>query len=237
MVFAVLLIVPLGLILFRLFQEDANESICRRNLKETFTAMSLYLLENDDRYPPSYARDAWSEGQLSAWSTLLEKGMNRRFSFRCPSAEDEEAVPSASAAAEKGVVPTTYGMYLPRELTESSRLSSPGLSVLIAETSDLGSRGTFDPVRMNDPNGEPLPHDGFAIGWNDGNELCTLASRFVTRLAFPNGKEGPYGKQTRGRHGDGCHALFADGHVRSIKAGEAEITRLGEEPVGLWATR
>lgn len=234
---ALLLIIPLGLLGYELLQEDANESICRRNLKETFTAMGLYLLENDDKYPPVYARDAWAEGQLSAWSTLLEKGMNRRFSFRCPSAADEEVVMSVSATAENGVVPTAYGMYVPRELNESSRLSSPSLSVLFAETSDRGARETFDPVPLTGPDGEPLPHDGFAIGWDDGNDECTLASRFVTRLAFPGSKNGPYGKESRGRHGDSCHALFADGHIRSIKPQEAQVSRLGEEPVGLWAVR
>ncbi len=236
-VVALLLIVPLGFFIFRLMQRNAEAAVCKRNLKEIFTAAGLYLLENDDRYPPTYARDAWDERKVSTWATLLYRGMNRRFSFRCPTAHDEEAVRSVNSEAPGGFVPTTYGLYAPREFFESASLNSPGHAVLFGETSDNGTRDTFDPHPLVGRDALQLPHDGFAIGWSDGNEAVQPRSTHVTRLAFPDTAAGRFPKEGRARHGDEIHALFADGHVRGLKPPEARIQRIGADPSGLWAVR
>jgi prepilin-type processing-associated H-X9-DG protein len=127
-----------------------------------------------------------------------------------------------------------------------SSISDPARSVLIAETSNRGSRGTYDPHPLLGTDGKPAPYDGFVIGWDTGNSIdwynTTLSSdmpKSVTRLSFYDTASGDFHERRASRHDGGIHILFVDGHIETVPPTAAVVRYLdvGGDLTGLWSTR
>jgi hypothetical protein len=62
-------------------------------------------------------------------------------------------------------------------------------------------------------------------------------SKFVTRLAFPETKDGKFSETGKTRHDAGINVLFCSGRRSLLKPSSAEISRLGKggRATGYWA--
>jgi len=229
-------------LLYRTLKQGAEESVCTRNMKEIFTALGLYLQDNNDRFPPVFVRDAedapmLERGHPVTWVTQIHANFSRRASFRCPTAGESELAANRGNRDDIERVDSAYGFYVAREFAEQPRIAYPSEVVLVAETSNRGARRTFDPHPLLDASGSPLASDGFAIGWDTGNALPEPGSRFVTRLAFPESAGARFSEKGESRHRNGIHALTVDGSLRWIKPPAARLERIGEDVAGLWSVR
>ena len=74
------------------------------------------------------------------------------------------------------------------------------------------------------------------IGYDSGNyEFDPGLTKTVTRLAFPDTKNGKFSKLGPTRHDGGNHFLFADGHLGVLNPNAAKVRFLNDEIVGMWA--
>ncbi|MHB8637275.1 MAG: hypothetical protein ACYC96_12470 [Fimbriimonadaceae bacterium] len=214
-------------------KEGRDRYDCGQNMKAISTAMSSYLADNDDRFPPTYVPqpDAIyprvdAKGRPYTWASTLVglSGFDpTKRSFNCPSADPSETM-NAEGIADANL-PMSYGMYEAYDTADQSKVPSAGSSVLITETSNDGARNTYDPHPM--PPSMGSVHDGFLIGWSTGDFVPPPPGTAppVTRVAVPDSKGGLTralfrgGRIPQGRHDDEIYVMFVDGHYELMKVG------------------
>lgn len=242
-----ILMIPIYIVLKRQSQKAA----CSLNCKAIQGAMLLYMEVWDNQFPPAYAKGDNDEpvllnGKPFTWGTTIHEYLGKRASLQCPAADDAEVVRSYHPNDSKKDLPMTYGMYLPRSTAAISNLSDPAQSALVAETSNFGAQGTFNPKPYKRLDGTVVKADGFVIGWDTGNEVdwygTSMADAMptaVTRLAYYGTQNGQFSTDGRSRHDKGIHLLFADGHVDLLPptAAIARYMDVGGDLGGLWSTR
>ena len=233
---------------YRYMLKDSERSRCTQNIKAINEAMSLYAQEHDGRYPPVCRGDVTdqglvptlgaSTGRVYTWASDVANYMSARASFLCPSADPNEIVQVEDPRTNAATIPLSYGMYAPYSGYLTTTVENPDQTIIIAETSNLGTNQTFDPCPYLKPvpgkngfgveppcgqgSGTKLP-DAFVINWSDSNEQPTMSvfgkdgkleqmgSRTVTRLAFTGSQNGVFNKDTGSRHGAFIHGLSATG--------------------------
>jgi hypothetical protein len=209
--FAVLLaMVPM----YQVFKGKTDRATCTKNMKAIYDAMSLYAEQHDGRFPTidraeeigSFAPSLGDTGHVYTWASDIAPYMNARASFRCPAAKSDEVVWTEDPRSSTNFLPLTYGMYAAYSGFMTSLVENPAQTIIIAETSDRGAEGTFDPQ----PFGPSLP-DGFVIGWSDSNVEADKKTTAVTRLAFSQTSDGRFKADGPARHGDAIHLLTANG--------------------------
>lgn len=242
-----LILLPFLWLVFQNLKHKSEEAVCTKNMKEIFTALSFYLSDNDNRFPPAYATDGggmplMERGGANTWISLIAPGMSRRASFQCPAAAEQELTYSvggtevSEAGTKNRLIASSYGFYRLWDLQPVSYMADPSGEVIASETSNMGSEQTFDPHPFK-ADGKPLPYDGFVIGWDTGNETLDPNTRAVTRLAFPRSSGGSFRSDGVSRHTSGIKALMGDGHVTILKPNSALIQHRGADPIGLWGDR
>lgn len=229
-VFLILLIAA-GFPIFRILQKRAQRSVCATNLGAVANAISQYAVLHDDRFPPIMRTgpgnqpDLGDSGHPYTWVSDIDELMTKRASFLCPAADEKDVT---FVEGIHKLIPTTYGMYEPYGGYLRTIIPNPDQTVLISETSNLGSGSTYD----------PLPYkggaDGFVIGWNDSNDIPDDKSVAATRLAFMGTESGIFKADGEARHEDRIHALNCDGAMIFIKPVEARIKISRGLPSGLW---
>ena len=135
-------------------------------------------------------------------------------------------------------IPLTYGMYAPYGGFLRNSIENPDQTVILAETSNFGATGVFNPQPFPNLEGAKIPHDGFVIAWDDSNLEPSDKSSYVTRLAFPNTSGGVFAKDGAARHDAGLHAITASGAASPLlKPQDAKVERRfkGDLPSGMWA--
>lgn len=208
---------------YRVLVGNSERHRCISNLGAIYAAVSLYAEQHDNRFPPI----ARTEGDLVTpslsdgghpytWVSDVAPFMSARQNFLCPTAEESEMVLNESAESTTKTIPSAYGMYVPYGGGLTSLVESPDDVVLVAETSDRGARGTYDPK----PFGEDRP-DGFAIGWSSSNVDPGKTTTSVTRLAFPGAGKG---KTELARHGGFLQALSASGKLLKLFPEDASFS-------------
>lgn len=219
-----------------LAKENRDKYVCKTNMGQIFKAMGIYMEQNNDRFPPVFVVGENGEpnlfdGHPYSWMSLIHEGMGERYSFNCPSASDEETIKNLHPDADKPPFRSSYGMYTAWSTYNAPMLVNPNTAVLVAETSNNGANETFDPL--------PFSHgvDGIVMGWNDSNDKPTRESETITRLAFPDSKDGNFKRKGKGRHGDVIHVLFASGQLGTLHPDAARVQRIGTEIIGRWADR
>lgn len=229
---------PILFVVYGNLRHEAEKHTCKGNLGQIYKALSIYQIENNDRFPPTYVANekgepADFEGASISWMTVISPGLEARASFRCPTAQANEVVKNVHAAKVGETFESSYGLYRPWSAGQAPLIQRPESSVLIAETTTNGNLNTFDPNPMG-------PHDGISIDWDDQNFRSSSNSRWVTRLAFPN-TSGPNFKETgECRHRDSIFILYASGSLGKLKPNQARVSRLGSAKgarlAGLWST-
>lgn len=244
--YALLVGASIFLLLFALWyvimKGQSDKALCRRNLKDAFTAMGLYLSQNDDRYPPVYHQlpnggPLLLNGRAFTWATLIQGGMNTRRSLVCPASHEEERARNVLFEDPDATLLTAYGMYMAWSSYDQGKIDAPSRAVLLSETSNHGARDTYNPLPFADSEGAAISQDGFAIGWDRGIIEPDADAQWVTRLAFPDTAGRKFDPAGRGRHDGGLFALFADGHLGMIRPSDAKIERGTYALTGYWATR
>jgi prepilin-type processing-associated H-X9-DG protein len=236
---AALIVLILALLpIYRLWKSQAEQHICAQNLAYMFDAIGQYAVDHEDRLPPAYDTAEGIQPALdvrrrpSTWATKIDRYMDKRGNFECPTADPAENVRAQSADKVERSLVMSYGMYTAMALAQQALVARPAGTVLIAETANRGAGKTYDPH----PFGSLAP-DGFIIGWDTGNEGWTPETRTVTRLAFPGSSDGLFSAKGSSRHGKGIHFLFADGHLETLSPPAALVEHLPPRLTGLWADR
>ena len=174
------------------------------------------------------------QGRPFTWCSLLQPYMSERASFVCPSATEEEAVRGQSGTSSDTLA-STYGMYVPYGGYFKDTVTNLDKVVLIAETSNHGSRDSYNPRPFVNAAGETVTQDGFLIGFDTDNWVPNADSDSVTRLAFPGTANGKFDKEGPRRHRGGIIVLFGDGSTGKLTPDQARLNRLGSNIVGPWS--
>lgn len=220
------------------WERKSHEHLCTQNFAQISKALNIYLEANNDRFPPIFDEDlatgepALINGYPSSWMTKIYSGMERRASFKCPAAKPEELAKNLNPESVDGYFESSYGMYRPWSGFPKYLVANPDTAIIVAETSNGGSNGTFNPIPYaNAP-------DGIVIGWNDSNDQATEKTTSVTRLAFYDTKNGEFKEKGPARHEMRINVLFISGSWGRIEQTGARVQRLGEgrDLTGYWAT-
>jgi len=237
-----LILLVLAACLYPIYQygkRKSERSQCVNNTKAMSDAIGLYAKDHDDGLPPAYRSDSrglptlGGTGLAYTWASDLSGYMNPRASFRCPSASDAEVAYVEDPTSSKKKIAVTYGLYLPYGGVKMFNIENPDGTVLITETSNRGSNGSFDPKPLQDANGTPVD-DAFVVAWNDSNDRPSSSSKLVTRLAFTETKDGDF-KKGFARHDEGSNTLTATGAKFNMTVGQAIIRQSAKLPGGIWA--
>ena len=228
-----------GYPIYQYANEQKNKKVCSANIKAISEALTQYAQDNDDRYPFLFQADAAGNPQAAAsgapetWATAVGGRLKSLDVFRCPGAEPSEAAISASPTT--GTFPITYGLYTDHALRAVATITSPEETILVAETSDLGALGSYDPLPYGSPSA-PL-HDSFSIGWDNSNVRPNAKTRAVTRLAFRKAENGKFGDESVPRHSAGIHGITVSGNQVLMKPSESFVQWSIRNLVGRWRTQ
>lgn len=240
-----LILVVLGLFMIPIYHimlDGRNEHLCRQNLSQITKALGVYSEEHDGRYPPLFVTGSNGspymddKGRSYTWISLLQDGMNKRSSFECPAAEETEAAKNQHPSTSKETILSTYGMYSPYSAFSIAEIANPEKVIIIAETSNHGSKGSYDPSPFKTADGTVVANDGFVIAFDDSNTDITRQSKKVTRLAFPETADGNFKSQGPGRHSKGIWGLTSSGEAIQLTQESAVLDLLSPgRPQGRWA--
>lgn len=245
------IVIPVLLVIFipvyNVMKGNSEKHRCKANLGAISRAILGYMTDHDDRFPPTHAiagldgAPLVENGAVHTWVTQVHPYMGPRATFRCPAAEDAETVPTAVSVRDEATgesrtsrTDTTYGMYAPFGGFLKSLLARPDQTVLVAETSNFGSKNTHNPVPFKDDSGAPMPFDGFLIGWNTSNIWPEAGTRSVTRLSFYDSADGKFDATDSARHGTVIHFLYLDGHLEAQDATYARVKMVSGLPREQW---
>lgn len=226
--------------IYKILVRRSEKARCISNMKGIMDSINQYAIQNEDKFPPLFDTGLADEPAVQAsgapytWASDLQEYMNARVSFRCPSADPSELSRSQDVRTETGSFPLSYGMFAPMSSFNRSLVEDPDEAVLIAETSNMGSEDTYDPLPFADGSGKKVPYDGMAIGWDNDNFDGNDKTNFVTRLAFPNTSKGDFDKNGVGRHDEGTFVLSVSGHLRTIKPNLVRVNRRYGKLYGMW---
>lgn len=225
--------------IYKVLERNSQKARCAQNMAAIANGLGQYAALHDDRFPPLMRThvgdypDLGTSGMPFTWASDVQEFMNPRANFLCPSATPQDVVNTESLQGTK--LPVTYGMYAPYSTYLRSMIEDPDQTIIVAETSNFGASGTFNPKPFVDDQGNKVPFDGFAIGLDDNNWSGTEKSRYVTRLAFPDSASGKFGAKDPTRHDGGIHAITAAGSASPLlKPDSAVVIRRFDLPGGIW---
>ncbi len=238
--------------LYQIMAKTSEKARCVQNMKEIAGALNQYAAEHDDRFPPLFATGPSGAPAMGAnnlpftWVSDISGFTTERSSFFCPSAQPDEAakveritqgpVVKGETGEDRRMLSTTYGFYSPYSGYLRSIIEDPNGTIVVAETSNRGAHDTYDPLPYKNEQGEVLPFDGFAIGWDNDNFEPDALTKFVTRLAFPETSGGNFDKEGPTRHSNGINSLNASGGLIYLTPNSARVRQSGGQITGLWAT-
>jgi hypothetical protein len=239
-------VAALGVMLWPLYQYGKRQSEavrCKANMGAIFKAIELYAVEKDDRLPPITRTQAdgvtpllGPGGLPYTWASDVMQYMSARHSFTCPAATKEEITKTEHPTDAERTLDLTYGFYAPYGAALRSAIPNRSQVLLIGETSNFGSQGSFNPMPFLNPDGSKIQNDGFVIGWNDSNAAPSDQTNAVTRLAFRNTASGSFLENGPARHDAGLHFINGDGALVTLKPDVANVTLSQGFPTGAWQT-
>jgi len=242
----VILIVLTGLFwpIFQMLKANALNAECVRNLTSMKNAIGLYQTNNDGRYPPMYVEGdnrspyLFNNGVPNTWASVISPYRSSFGSFTCPEAKKEENVMVQNGESGKGDIPLSYGLYRARALQPEALITDPNSAILIAETSNYGASGSYNPLPFITTDEKDVKVDGFAIGWDNSNFAFNYQTTAVTRLAFTNVSEGKFdGDKPGTRHSKHINALLVSGQLHHLIPHDSFVDRTGNRLTGLWEAR
>lgn len=238
----VLILFVVSIPIYREFKQARDEQVCRMNINGVYKAMMQYAASNNDLLPPLYVvgengAPLLVDGKPFVWASLLGDYMNKRDSFKCPSASVDETMPANTFRRDAEPISLTYGMYVAMGAKPYQTLSQPSATALILETSNSGAERSFNPLPFKDLQGNVVPFDAFMAGYDDSNGPLTPQSKWITRLAFRGADKGYLDTRVTGRHRVGIHVVYVDGHLGKMAAPQAKVENLYPDATGMWRVR
>lgn len=228
--------------LYRVMKEESDKTGCKRNLSAISKSIQQYAEVYDGRYPPIYTpgengAPSLFEGKPVTWASVIPE-LSSGASFRCPAAEDIETVRVSGASFKRSMfqpeperldyIELTYGMFAPLGMRAVSDVAIPTDTVLLADTTNNGAKGVYNPKPFTLADGTPVETDAFSIGFNDSELSATPESTAVTRLAFFGTADGNFDKESiTSRHKGQVFAIFADGHFGVLSPDRATLSGSG----------
>lgn len=200
------IIAILAAILFPVFaqaREAARKTSCSSNLNQLGKASMMYSQDFDESLVPSYVQGfGGATGGWVGWSELVQPYTKNLGVLRCPSADLPGSWNPSGTSGDDWQF-TAYAcnqrisgdVLLGWPVANLASLNFPASTFLFFDAPRLCN----DNCRMcDDPNGWPRPWTADQPDWSD------------------TGAEGliPYAR----RHQDGANYVFADGHVKWLKA-------------------
>jgi prepilin-type N-terminal cleavage/methylation domain-containing protein/prepilin-type processing-associated H-X9-DG protein len=195
------IIAILAAILFPVFsraRENARRASCMSNLKQIGLAFIQYTQDYDQRYPlSSYPTESVS------WTVSAQPYMKSIQLFRCPSDAGSrwDTLPLASPANGDNYYTTSYiiNAWIAGESQYSNLagINSPSVFIVLSEANtDVTQRDHFHP-----------------FCWGASPEDCSAGFAATT---FDSAKNQTKELAVK-RHLDTFNALYADGHVKSVR--------------------
>ncbi len=245
----------LGAVMFpvyKLMEENGKRTLCKQNIRGMWSATQQYTETYDTRFPPLYevgydnGSPSMNDGMPVTWASVVSGYLPKKASMACPSSESSEhtkvhghIVDSSSNREEKitSHIDLTYGMYAPLATRPTSDVLQVSNTVFLAETSNHGARGSYNPVPFEDDSESILKQDGFLIGWNDSNFESSIQSEKVTRLSFYNVKDGDFSAtNVTARHKEYIYGVHVDGSLLKLYPSDARLQRSGGRITRNWLT-
>lgn len=226
---------------FKMMKVQSDETVCKRNMKSIAASIQQYAEVYDQRFPSVFqAGDGGApellKGMPIVWASVIPP-LSTGSSFACPAGDKSESVRVNGTSIKASMfekdqkklnyIDLNYGMLSSLNVRPVSDVARADETVLIAETSNFGALDSYNPLPFTRSNGEKVPMDGFAIGFDNSQYTPDERTQFVTRLAFRNTADGDFEKaSTTGRHKDASiHVIFVDGHIGRFTPDRARLTR------------
>jgi hypothetical protein len=232
---------------YKHFKKQSDWARCAANMNAVYKAINLYANDHDGLFPPLASSDPATgtpyvnRGLVNTWVTQVFPYDPRPEIYRCPSAFDDETVATEAAVPDKAGGPakrmtiySSYGIYAPYGAANTGLLDQSGQGILLAETSNDGSRGAYNPMPFKDSSGAIVPFDGFSLGFDNSNTRPDAKSRYVTRLALRDSATGNFGNATARHENQGLHGITTSGSLHNMRPGDAQLNMRGGEPTGMW---
>ena len=251
LVVLIILFIPV----YRIMKSNGDKTVAKRNLRGAWFAMGIYSEGYDQRYPALF-----QEGENGApylendmpvvWASQLSGLLPSGVDLKDSAADDSEVcrvngtvldTKSGPGKTEVDFIELTYGMYAPLATRPTSDVLNPSSTVLVAQTSNSGARGTFNPLPFRRSDGTVVPFDGFMVGWDTTNrdfyDIGALEdANSVTRLAFFDTEDGEFeGSNAEGRHGRSIYTIHVDGTLGEISSSDALIRKSGGRVTRHWS--
>ena len=232
---------------YRIFDDRRKDYVCKTNIGGIAKALQSYATGNDDRFPPLY--EITSEGNVAVgtaqeggegslvWLSPLGDHMRGGAEVSCPAAhEDEHTDVLLYGSGFERIVHLSYGMYATMSSLPTGDVTKPDETVLVAETSNQGAQGSYDPIPNLNLDG-PASDNGFCIGWDNSNFMFDKDTVTVTRLAFRGTSTGDFrADEVQGRHNQGINAVTVDGNLIRLSPTGALVNHKPPYLDGLWQT-
>ena len=209
------IIAILAAILFPVFaraRENARRASCQSNLKQIGLGIAQYTQDYDERLP-------YREDRARGWSSMIYPYVKSAQIYKCPSDGSTASAggtnPSMSYAYNQAMTYPANG--LPGGVWSGgaaniAQFTNTTKTVMLLEIQGARADVDFNTVGLNDStgcgfNGSPNIINGqYATGYLSGNTSAT-GTGGTSDFAMPVG-----------RHLETSNYLFADGHVKSLRA-------------------
>lgn len=237
------IIAILAAILFPVFgraRENGRRASCQSNLKQMGLGLMQYAQDNNERVPVACADigpagDGTTDGQCVAgrdvvWMSAIQPYVKSTEIFTCPSADFEQADLVLSDSSVAGYAPkisyTSAGSYIMNAWNYNAPAigsKGPGASTTVSVGTGMKLSSIQDPTRtlwVGDGNGSPwFTATGAAppaVDPDEGNGFRNLGTETY------GGGSGAFVE----RHLETCSFLYGDGHVKSLKLNDVNLSLL-----------
>lgn len=234
-ILAVVLAIAFALI-FPIMRRNSDIAACKQNMAKIGESIRIYAETNDGRFPPLYDVGADRTPELHnglpiVWASVIPE-LPKGSSFTCPSAKEIENTKVNGKSLQTSMfssqdklldyIMLSYGMFAPLSTRAVSDVALPDQTFMLAETCNNGARGVYNPMPFRLANGQTVPFDGFAIGFDNSYVMPDPQSKKVTRLAFYGTEKGDFDKAgIEARHQKLIFGIYVDGHLGKITPDQA----------------
>lgn len=223
-------------LIFPIMRRNSDIAACKQNMAKIGASIKIYSELNDQRFPPLYDVGAeqtpsLNNGMPIVWASVVPE-LPKGATFACPAAHAEENTKVNGKSLQTSMfssqdkmlshIEMSYGMFAPLSTRAVSDVAVDDQTFMLAETTNNGARGVYNPYPFKLSDGTVIPFDGFSIGFDNAHVRPDPESKRVTHLAFYGTADGDFGKKgIEARHQKLIFGIFVDGHLGKITPEQA----------------